>query len=126
MAQQFVGSGQWLQFGDDAIETERVLVVEGVQGESAAFRSTFTQEFANERFAAHPNAAMDRPCGKDDSGISEGLVPSPDMFVDAIDERTVQIKEEGRGGCGLWLSALLHRGSDANRRRLGEARRCAT
>jgi hypothetical protein len=55
---------------------------------------------------------MDAPNGKVDSFLAKREVPRPHVLIDAVDERSVQVEEEGdRGGHDLGGIGELRFGS---------------
>ena len=52
-------------------------------------------EGGNEESATHADAAVDFPDGEIDTGDVEGLAPGKDMLVHGIDQRAIEIEEEG-------------------------------
>jgi hypothetical protein len=54
------------------------------------------QEDVGERPAAHADLAMDAPDRQLDALGVERLAPGEHMLIDAVDERSVEIEDEGR------------------------------
>jgi hypothetical protein len=52
-------------------------------------------EGLNQQAATHADAPMNAPDGERKPGFFEGFMPCENMLIHAVDERTVEIKEEG-------------------------------
>jgi hypothetical protein len=48
-----------------------------------------------EQAAAHADLAMDAPYGQFDSLLIECLLPGEDVLIDAVDQRAVEVEQEG-------------------------------
>ena len=57
--------------------------------------SELALELGGEQPAAHPDLAVDAPDRQLDSGFAEREMPGADVVVDAVDQRPVEIEEEG-------------------------------
>jgi hypothetical protein len=58
----------------------------------------FSEQGVDQKAAAHADAAMNAPHGQLDAIRLERLAPGEDMLVHAVDERAVQVEQEGRRG----------------------------
>src|SRR5882762_6981229 len=77
---------------------------------SATFWCYFPQQFFQEQFAAHSDTAMNLPCRNHDFRIRERLVPGAHVLVNAVDQRSIQIKKHGwrsPGLCGYTSCGLV-------------------
>jgi hypothetical protein len=60
--------------------------------------SGFSQEGIDEESAAHANSPVNAPNGELDTGFLEGLAPSENMLIDAVDQRAIEVEEERQVG----------------------------
>jgi len=63
---------------------------------SANFNAGFAKKLIGEQTSAHSYLAMDPPNREFDTLCIERLLPCNNMLIDAINERPVEIKQEGR------------------------------
>ena len=79
----------------------------------------FAQEGVNHQASAHADLPMDPPHRKFQSGYLHGFAPSQDMLIHAIDQRAVQIEQEGyrfdilrsahyHRPATIWISPIRH------------------
>ena len=54
----------------------------------------FPNELVGEEAAGHADLAVDAPDGELDAFAVERLLPGQHMFIDAVDERAVEIEQE--------------------------------
>ena len=62
------------------------------------FDSKLSPQLVNEEPAAHPDLSMDPPDRKLEPFLAEREVPGADMVIDAVDERSIEVEQEGDGG----------------------------
>ncbi|HYK51876.1 MAG TPA: hypothetical protein VEU94_19300 [Terriglobales bacterium] len=60
--------------------------------------SSLAEKGVDEQATAHPYATMDAPNRQLNADPFQGLPPSKNMLVDAVDQGTVEIKEESWSG----------------------------
>ena len=58
------------------------------------------KEHVGEQAARHADLAVDAPDRELDALLLKRLVPGEDMLVDAVDERAVEVEQEGDGEVG--------------------------
>ena len=58
--------------------------------------SGLAQQRAREQAAAHADAAVDAPHRELDAGLLQRLVPRQHVLIDAVDQRAVEIEDQGR------------------------------
>src|SRR5262245_54255727 len=64
----------------------------------------FAQQHLGEESSTHADAPMDTPDGKLDAGGMQRVLPRRNMLVHAIDQRSVEIKEEADAALGHAVS----------------------
>ena len=70
----------------------------------------FPQEGIHNQTPAHPDSAMDAPHRKLDAPLLERLAPGEDVLVDAVDQRAIQVKQQGWSAPdGAFVGARLRR-----------------
>ena len=107
MGQDLVGSGQRLQLRDD-LEKLPVMLLLKVFDIHARFLRHFTQQFLDERFTAHADAAMNLPFCKDNACALESVGPGDDVMVDAIDESAIEIEQDcGKIGASDFVGIVM-------------------
>ena len=77
------------------------------------------QQRVDEQAAAHADAAVDRPDRQLDADACERLAPGEDVLVDAVDQRAVEVEQEGRVLAGR--SRLTRRAASATRSAMSRA-----
>jgi hypothetical protein len=101
MLEQPGSAGQRFQGRDHAGKPFIVALFQVSESHAATFRGYFPQQFSQEGFSAHSDAAMNLPCWNRDALIPERLLPSLNMLVHAVDECAVQIKKHSRQFAGF-------------------------
>jgi hypothetical protein len=61
-----------------------------------AAKAVLANEFMNKRLTAHSNAPVYFPFWQNDARASQSFRPGVDVFVDRVDEGTVNVEEERR------------------------------
>jgi hypothetical protein len=80
---------------DPANHSVKKFLVRGFEPCDERFRVSdpfVSQQFWQKQASAHPDRAMDSPLRHGESSRAQGLVPSGDMLVDAINERSIQVE----------------------------------
>src|ERR1700676_4017710 len=111
-AEQFAGAGQGPDLSGLLPVRGGMGLAKPVDALGADLDPGLAKQLVGEQAAHHAYLAMDAPDRQFDTLGVEGMLPGQDVLVDAVDERAVKIKQEGRldahvGALALYASRHL-------------------
>src|SRR5438270_12274796 len=109
MLQEFTCAGQKLQPVDRLAELGIMISFKNINaGVAPGGNLTLSQQFADKSLPTHPDAPVNFPVGENYAAISQSVRPGGDVFVDAVDERAVEVEEHG-GDAQIFVTARPQR-----------------
>ncbi len=105
--EQFAGAGEWADLIGEASVGFAVEADEAIGFVSCYCVTGFAEDGIRHQAAAHADATMDAPHGELDADAGHCFAPREDVLVDAVDERAIEIEEEG-GTRGARFRRLRH------------------
>ena len=103
--EQFTCPGKKFQATDRFRELGFVFSFKNINADILSRRALdLSQQFTHERLPAHADAPMYFPVREHDTVTSQSFRPGRDVFVNAVDERAVQVEQHGGRAQVLALS----------------------
>src|ERR1700733_3584465 len=95
MAQQLWHARQRRDFRSQLLKMTCMAFAQLLDIDLADAAVLFCRDCLNHQCAAHPNATVNCPGGASYSVLRESLLPRQGMQVDRVNERAIQVKDEG-------------------------------
>src|SRR6266478_1142368 len=96
MPHEVLRARQWTHVAQLRGKQSRVRLLELGRVFLAQLMPGLTRQTIGQESTAHPDAPVDAPDRQLDAGQLERLVPRDGVLIDAVNERAVQVEEEGR------------------------------